>query len=105
MITEKEIWEAAKLFLRNPYWKRYYDDAPSEYSKRYVLLSFFWSETRDETKVDEAIKQAKELEKHFSIADCRHALRYCGNNPKVVYWRERIKELTEREGKDNEEPI
>ena len=105
MITEEEIWEAAKEFLMNPYWKRYYDDAPSEYSKRYALLSFFWSETDDEEKTDEAIKKARELEKHFTIADCRHALRYCGNNPKVLYWKTKIKELTEREEKDNEESI
>ena len=103
MITE-EIWEAAKLFLRNPTWKRYYDDAPSEYSKRYDLLHFFWSETDVEEKIKEAIKQANELEKHFTIADCRHELRYCGNNPKVVYWRERIKELS-REEKEDEQPV
>ena len=105
MITEKEIWEAAKLFLRNPTWKRYYDDAPSEYTKRYALLSFFWSETEDEAKIEEAIKQAKELERYFTVADCRHELRYCGNNPKVLYWKTKIKELTEREEKDNEESI
>ena len=55
MITEEEIWEAAKEFLMNPYWKRYYDDAPSEYSKRYALLSFFWSETDDEEKINRII--------------------------------------------------
>lgn len=94
MISKEELTSAAKVFLQNPYWKRCYDEAPSDAAKQRTLLQFFWSLTSDESKCDEAIRQGKRLEEQFTLEDCKHALKYCGNNPQVAYWRRKIQELS-----------
>ena len=96
MISEEELNEALQQFMRNPYWRAYYEEAPSEAAKQRVKLCFFWSLTRDEAKYLKAIEEAKKLEKQYTIADCKHELRYSGNNPGLLYWKKKIEELSQK---------
>ncbi len=96
MISEEELTAALQEFLINPYWRAYYEEAQSEAAKQRVKLVFFWSLTRDEAKYHEAIEEARKLEKQYSITDCRHELKYCGNNPERAYWKMKIEELSQK---------
>ena len=96
MICEEKIGEAVELFIQNPYWRTYYETAPSEFSKRRSELMFYWSVETDESKIEEAMEEAKEIEKNYSLEDCRHELKFSGNNPSCVHWIKRIEELSEK---------
>ncbi|MBR7040828.1 MAG: hypothetical protein IKI24_03190 [Clostridia bacterium] len=96
MIIEEKAREAVELFLQNPYWREYYETAPSEYSKRGAELAFYWSVETNESKVDEAMAEAKEIEKHYSLDDCRHEFKYSGNDPGRLHWLKRIEELSKK---------
>lgn len=96
MINEEKVSEAVELFLQNPYWRAYYETAPSEYSKRRAMFMFYWSIETDESRIEEAMAEAKEIEKNYGLEDCRHELKHSGNNPGRAHWIKRIEELSER---------
>ncbi len=97
MISEERVRQAVDLFIQNSYWQAYYETAPSEFSKRRAELAFYWSVETDESKIEEAMAEAKEIEKNYDLADCTHELKYSGNNPGRVHWIKRIEGLSERE--------
>lgn len=44
----EEIRQSAEMFLANPYWRRYREDAPSEACRRYIDLEFYDSDEPDD---------------------------------------------------------
>ncbi len=40
--------------------------------------------------------EAKEIEKHYSLDDCRHEFKYSGNDPGRLHWLKRIEELSKK---------
>ena len=95
MISEEELTEALQEFSTNPYWRAYYEEAPSKAAKQRVKLVFFWSLTKDKAKYHEAIEEAKKLEEQYTIADCRHELKFCGHNPGIPFWKRKIESLSQ----------
>ena len=78
MVNNERKEKVLALYLGNPYWKEYYETAPSESCKEYIELSFLFSGTHDESLLPE-MKEIKE--KKFSLPDWEHLLKYSGNNP------------------------
>ena len=84
MINEEKVKIAVEEFCKNPHWKKELDAAPSEQSKRYTELSFYYSwflggisiEEKEELK-----REKKALLDKFDLEDWKHACRYAGNNP------------------------
>ncbi len=67
-------------FMKNPFWKKYYEDAPSEACKQYIALQFFnsYRVSNGEKPVSFA-EERNELEKDFGVGDCCAEVGYnCG---------------------------
>ena len=76
--TDAEIKKALDGFRRNPTWKEYYDEAPSEECRKYITAEFCWSVYDDrerETELKESILA------EFSKTDWAYIGKYAGNNP------------------------
>ena len=96
MVDERKITESVESFLENPYWKKYYEDAPSDACRRYIALEFYYSDSDDAVDAyEEVAEEMDDLEARLSLADWQHLLKYCGNNPRRAVIAERIKALSE----------
>ena len=78
-----------KEWTKNPYWREYYEKAPSEKCREMILLEFMYSEYG--TK--EIAAELDEKEKELALEDWQHMYKYCGNNPTKSYIEKRIREL------------
>ena len=100
MIDEKKVQRAVEEFIENPYWKKMLDTAPTEVSRRYTELDFYYSEgfgnmSAEERK--EVVAEQDALTKKFGLEDWKHACRYAGNNP---FRGKCIREIGKRGGGD-----
>lgn len=90
-MNEKNIQNAVKEFCENPHWKEMYDSAPSEACKRYIALGFYYSDNLGEISNYEEYKSERDkLEETFTKADWEHLYKYEGNNPRKVYYKEKM---------------
>lgn len=85
------IENAVELFMKNPYWKKEYDTAPSEACRRYIQLEFYQSLYEDSGIVQEM----KSLENQLGIEDWEHILKYTAHNPFRTRCKQRIAVLKE----------
>lgn len=46
-MIEEKVHEGLKEWLQNPYWAKYYYEAPSAWCKSYIALDFQYSDTED----------------------------------------------------------
>ncbi len=76
-------------WLENPSWAEYYSSAPSGRCREFIALEFWCSEYEDE----EAWDAMDRLEKGLDVADLRHLLKWCGNNPRKGVLAQKIAEL------------
>ena len=81
--------EILNEWLENPYWREYYEKAPSEKCREVIALEFLYSELEE----DEVLEQLDEAEKELSLEDWRHLYRYCGNSPEKKRIHDRIVDL------------
>lgn len=94
MLDEKKVNKAIEVFCVNPYWRRYYKEAPTEVCKQRVALDFCYSLYREpESK---ALYEA--LEAQFGLEDWKHMLRFCGNNPLRTKYRKKVEEYCNGKG-------
>lgn len=96
MLDQNKLKNAVDLFSKNEYWKKYYDEAPSENCKKVIELDFYYScyfWKMDEEEKQEIFRLTKKYEEDYQIADWKHMLKYCGHNPKVTWYKNKIKEL------------
>ena len=93
MVDEEKIQKAVETFCKNPYWQKYYDDAPSDACRRKIALDFCRS-LFFEPKEREPFEEA---EKDFTVDDWKYLLKYCGNNPLYTKYKNKIKELEQEE--------
>lgn len=89
MIDPDEVQEILEDTLENPYWAKYYNDAPTEKCKEFIALEFYYSEFED----DDIAEAMDELEKELTLEDWKHLYEYCGHNPRKPYIAGKIKEL------------
>ena len=92
-MNERKIQKALKRFCENPYWKEYYETAPTVACKEYIGLKFYYSEFPGQIpNYDEFKKECENLEKRFVKEDWVHLYRHCANNPRKVYYKNKINE-------------
>ena len=90
-MDENKIQRAVEIFCSNPYWNEYYETAPTETCKRYIELKFYFSEYGGEIPdYDDFKSECVKIEKEFIKVDWEHLYKYCGNNPKKVYYKRKI---------------
>lgn len=97
-MNERKLQKALKKFCKNPYWKEYYETAPTGACKRYIELEFYYSDYLGQiSDYDELKKESDSLEEEFVKADWAHLYKYCGNNPKKVYYKNKMEEHKKEE--------
>lgn len=86
---QEKVQAALRLFLENPYWRRYYETAPSELCKQYIEQEFCYSQYTS----PEAYETIIEIENMLSLDDWKHLLTFCGNNPRRAFIKKVIQAL------------
>ena len=99
VMDKKKVNAAVEFFTRNPYWKKMYEEAPSDKCRERIALTFYYSTFFDEANADgtwaEAMKAAEDA---LKLEDWKYLLKYQGNNPGKLMIRKRIEELEEHSG-------
>ena len=91
---DKEMEAAVKRFTKNPYWKKYYEEAPSDACKQYIALQFQNSASVADGEGTLNLKdEFKKCEDQFTLEDWKHMEKYAGNTPFRSKCRSKIKEL------------
>ncbi len=80
-------------WLENPYWKKYYEEAPSEKCREYIALEFRYSDTEDE----EIAEEMDALLETLRAEDLRHLAAYAGNNPERAALLKRAEEMEQKQ--------
>ena len=83
------VAENLKEWLENPFWREYYEGAPSDRCRELIALEFMYSEEEQ----DDLIPEMENIEKELALEDWRHLYRYCGDNPRKKAIHDRIREL------------
>ena len=86
-----ELEKNLEEWLENPFWRGYYEQAPSEKCREFIALEFCYSEYEEE----ETAEAMDRIEENLGIEDLRHLLKYVGHNPRKGYLAKRIAELEE----------
>ena len=90
-MNDTKTQKSLKEFCENPYWKEYYDSAPSIACKRYIELGFYYSSYLGQiSDYDEYKKETDKLETEFSGDDWEYLYRHCANNPRKAYYKSKI---------------
>ena len=81
--------EILNKWLKNPYWRGYYEQAPTENCREMIALEFMYSENDSE----EIAAALDEKERTLTLKDWQHLYKYCGNNPRKKLIQNRIREM------------
>ena len=92
MIGKNEIQSTLQDWLRNPSWKEYYDEAPSDRCREFIALEFYYSDTEDE----KAAQEMDRIEAELNVEDLQHLAKYAGNNPRKAALLRRIETLQKK---------
>ena len=100
-MDKKKVNAAVEFFTRNPYWKKMYEEAPSDKCRERIALTFYYSTFFDEANADGTwVEAMKSAEDELKLEDWKYLLKYQGNNPGKLMIRKRIEELEEHRIKD-----
>lgn len=86
-LDESKVQKAVEEFRKNPYWREYYDNAPTENCKRYVALEFYQSEYLD---LQATQQERRALREAMTLQDFEHLYEYVGHNPLKGLYRGKI---------------
>lgn len=75
MIEESKRKDAIDGFLKNPYWKRYYDNAPTDECREYIACTFSFSKHGD----PDDLSRKKSIEPKLKASDWRYLYENEGN--------------------------
>ena len=94
MVRQSAVENALSVYLQNPYWKKVYDEAPSEESRRHCALDFYngWY-----LGAKDGIAEQRRIEKNLTLEDWKYLLKYSGNNPFLKKCQENIERLQKGE--------
>jgi len=95
MIDMEAVYANVGEWTENPFWKEYYETAPSEQCRKLIALEFWYSDHdgQDADAVQEIILAMEETEKDLGLEDWMHLDRFCGNNPRKAQILKKIGEL------------
>ncbi len=102
MLDEDMLREAVLYYTKNPSWMNVYENAPTELSRRYQALKFFYGFYDEQMEEDEALseeynRECKDLEQEMSLQDWEYLYKYSGNNPFKTKCCAKIEELKVRQ--------
>lgn len=80
MYTDQMIQDALAAFLCNPFWKKVYDQAPSEKCKERLALMFCRS-TYAPPNAEKFYAYRDRLDETLNIEDWKYLQKYGGHNP------------------------
>lgn len=92
----QEVMDKAVKRLKNPYWKEYYESAPSDACKERIAFNFAFSHygIEDYFESGEEFRNERDrIESQLDLADWKHLLKYSGNNPWHTKCRNKVREL------------
>ena len=92
MINLTAVQGSLTKWMENPFWREYWETAPSERCRELIALEFYYSEYM----THEAVEAMRSLEESLSLEDWKHLYRYCGINPRRGFIAKRIRELENR---------
>ncbi|MCD8294875.1 MAG: hypothetical protein LUE27_06525 [Clostridia bacterium] len=90
MFIEDAIKEATKSFMKNPFWRKLYNEAPSDVCRRYMELTFCHSLNIGDYSF---YPDMEKVEDRMDIKDWEYAGKYFGNNMYRAYCNKRIEAL------------
>ena len=87
------VSKAVKVYCANPYWRTYYEGAPSEACRERIALSFFYGIYNSAVTPEEYVPERERLERKLKLEDWVYLERFAGNNPWRGLCRKKIREL------------
>ena len=85
----EELEQCLAEWLENPYWREYYETAPSDECKEFIALEFMFNDTED----DEIAEMMDEAESKLKVEDLKHLAKYEGNTPRLEELKQRIAKM------------
>ena len=85
---KEEYMAILNEWLKNPYWREYYEKAPSEQCREVIALEFVYSELEEE----EILEEVDAAEKELALEDWQYLYRYA-HGPEKKRIHDRIVEL------------
>ena len=80
-ISENQRKEALDRINASPYWKRLYEEAPTEYTKEHLILCLVGFRVFDFQERKKMMVADEELEKNYNLDDLRFLYKYSKPNP------------------------
>ena len=94
MVDEKKVKAAVEFFMHNEFWKKVYEEAPSDKCRESYALTFYASTFIDDAREDEDFfKKRDDVEDQLDLEDWKYLYKYQGNNPGKLKIKNKIKEL------------
>ena len=90
MIDEKKVKQALGVYLKNEYWREYYENAPSILCGRYIELEFA-DGMYDDSKIN---KERRSMYDVLGLEDWIYLKKYAGHNPFYARCEKMIKQLS-----------
>ena len=81
--------ESLKEWLENPYWREYYEKAPSDKCREFITLEFRYNDTEEE----EDARKMDEAESRLDVEDLKHLAKFEGNTPRKAELMRKIRSL------------
>lgn len=81
MISKKERQEILERIEASPYWKRIYEEAPTEYTKEHLILCLSGFRIFDFKERKKMMDADEELQKNYNLDDLRFLYKYSKPNP------------------------
>ena len=91
MANTEKIQKAVEEFTKNPHWKKYYEQAPSDGCKQHIALTFCFSLYGEAGDIKQ---RTAELEAAFTVTDWQYLYDHAGNNPFKAKCKQKIEELS-----------
>ena len=90
MTDEKKVKQALHVYLKNDYWREYYENAPSDLCRRYIELDFADS-WYDDSEIN---KERISMYDVLGLEDWIHLRKYAGHNPFYARCEKMIRQLS-----------
>lgn len=96
MVDKNKIKAAVEFFTENnEFYKKKYEEAPSDECREKIALGFYFSTFWDDAHEDEDFfRLSDQIDDKLSLEDWEYLLKYQGNNPGRVKIKQKIKELS-----------
>jgi len=93
---KKKVEDALQKAIKNEFWKKQYENAPTDECKEFLKFSFYNSEYYDPDAEDakDFDEYQEEVESKLNAEDWEYLKKMLPNSPFVGYCDSKIKELT-----------